>query len=82
MSLLGIMEIRYKFDGKVSGFEYSFVDYVIKRYYCQDRLQVAAVIQLAVDTVQYRHLSAKRSSFSQIMQVVLPHKNQLRSFSI
>ena len=30
MSLLGMMEIRWKLDGKISGFEYSFVDYVIK----------------------------------------------------
>ena len=51
MSLLGITEIRWKFDGEVSGFEYLFVDYVIKGYYGQDNMQVLAVIQLAVDKV-------------------------------
>ena len=60
MSLLGIMEIRWKVDGEVSGFEYSFVDYVIKGYYGQDHVQVAAVIKLAVDTVQDRHPDAKK----------------------
>ena len=75
MGLLGIMEIRRKFDGEVSGFEYSFFDYVIKGYSGQDHVQVSVVTQLAVDTVQYRHYDTKRSSFSQIMQVVLPHSN-------
>ena len=75
MSFLGIMEIRWKVDGEVSGFEYSFVGYVIKGYSGQDHVQVTAVIQLAVYTVQDRHPDAKRSSFSQIMQVFLPHKN-------
>ena len=28
-----IMEIRWKVDGEVSVFEYSFVDYLIKGYY-------------------------------------------------
>ena len=41
----------WKFDGGVSGFEYSFVDYVIKGYSGQDRVQVADVIQSSVDTV-------------------------------
>ena len=75
MSLLGFMEIRWKVDGDVSGFEYSFVDYFIKGYSGKDHLQVVAAIQLAVDTVQDRHPTAKKSSFSQIMQVVFPHKN-------
>ena len=69
------MEIKCKVDGEFSGFEYSLVDYVIKGYSGQYHVQVAAVIQLAVDTVQDRHPSAKMSSFIQIMQVVLPHKN-------
>ena len=30
MSLMGFMNIRWKVNGDVSGFEYSFVDYVIK----------------------------------------------------
>ena len=30
MNMLGIMELSWKVDGKISGFEYSFVDYVIK----------------------------------------------------
>ena len=30
MIMLGITEVRWKVDGKTSGFEYSFVDYVIK----------------------------------------------------
>ena len=51
MSLLGIMEIRWKVDGGFSGFEYSFADYVINGYSGQDHVQVAAVINLAVDTV-------------------------------
>ena len=57
MSFLGFMDIWWKVDGKVSEFEYSFFDYVIKRYSGPDHIQVAAVIQLAIDTVQYRHLS-------------------------
>ena len=60
MSLLGIMEIRWKVDGEVSGYEYSFVDYVMKGYSGQDSLQVSAVIQLAVDTVQDRHPASKK----------------------
>ena len=44
MSLLGIMEIRWKVDGEVSGFEYLFVDYVIKGYSGQDHVQVAYII--------------------------------------
>ena len=54
------MEIRWKFDGEVSGFEYSFVDDVIKGYYVQDHVQVATVTQLAVDTVQDHHPVAKQ----------------------
>ena len=72
---LGIMEIRWKVVGEISGFEYSFVGYVIKGYSGQDNLQVADIIQLAVDTVQDHDTAAKRSSFSQIMQVVFPHNN-------
>ena len=30
MSLLGVVEVRCKVDGKISGFEYSFVYCVIK----------------------------------------------------
>ena len=59
MVLLGIMEIRWKFDGEVSGFEYLFFDCVIKGYSSQDHMQVAAVIQLAADTVQDHHPDAK-----------------------
>ena len=75
MILLGFMEISWTVDGEVSGFEYPFVDYLIKGYYGQDHVQAADVIQLAIYTVRYRHPATKRSSFSQIMQVVLPHKN-------
>ena len=46
-------------DGKISEFVYSFVDYVIKGYSGQDHVHIAAAIQLAVDTVRYRHTSAK-----------------------
>ena len=53
------MEIRWKVDGEVSVFEYSFVDYVINGYSGQDHVKVAAVIQLAVDTLQYCHPSTK-----------------------
>ena len=60
MSLLGITEIRWKFDGEVSGFEYSFVDYVIKECSVQDHMQVATVIQLSVDKVQNHHPAAKK----------------------
>ena len=59
MSLLVFMEINWKVDGDVSGFEYSFVDYVIKGYSDQDHVQVAFLIRSAVDTVQDRHPSAK-----------------------
>ena len=38
MSLLGFREIRLKVDGDVSGFEYSFVDYLIKGYSSQDHV--------------------------------------------
>ena len=54
------MEIRWKVDGEVIGFEYSFFDYVIKGYYGQDHVQVAAVIQLDVDTVQYHYPAEKK----------------------
>ena len=37
-------------------------------------MQVENIIQLVVDTVQ-DHPAAKRSSFSQIMKVVLPQNN-------
>ena len=60
MNLLGIVEIRWRVDGEVSVSEYSFVDYVIKGYSNQDHVQVAAVIQLAVDTVQYHYPSEKK----------------------
>ena len=30
MGPLGMVELRWKVDGKISGFKYSFVDYVIK----------------------------------------------------
>ena len=75
MSLLGIMEIRWRVDGEVSGFEYSFVDYVIKGHSVQDLVQVAAAIQSDIDTVQDHHPTAKKSPFSQIMQVDSPHNN-------
>ena len=52
MSLLGFMEIRWKVDGDVSEFEYSFVDYLIKGYSLQDNMQEESVIQLDVDTVK------------------------------
>ena len=54
------MYIRWKVDGKVSGFEYSFVDYLIQGYSGQDHFMVAAVIQLDVDTVQDCHNAAKK----------------------
>ena len=76
------MEIIWKVDGDVRGLEYSFVDYVINGYYVQDHVKVAAVIQLDVDTVQDCHPAAKISSFSQIIQVVLPHKKYFHLFSI
>ena len=60
MNLLGIMEITWKVDEEVSGFGYPFVDYVIKGYSSQDHVQVAAVIQLAVDTVKDPHNAAKK----------------------
>ena len=47
MSILGIMELRWKVDVKISVFEYSFVVYLINGYYGQDYVQVAAVTQLA-----------------------------------
>ena len=75
MSLLGIMEIRWKVDGEVSGFEYSYVDYVNKGYSVQDYVQVVAIIQLSIDTFQDRHNATKRSPYIQIMQVVFTQKN-------
>ena len=60
MSFLGIMDIRWKVDGRVNIFEYSFVDYVIKGYSGCDHVHVKAVIKLAVDTMQDRHTAAKK----------------------
>ena len=60
ISLLGFMEIRWKVDGEVSGFEYSFVGYTIKGYSGQYYVQVKALIQLTVDTLQDRHTAAKK----------------------
>ena len=60
ISLLGFVEIMWKVDGEVSGFDYLFVDYVIKVYSGQNHVQVAVVIQLAVDIVQDRHLATKK----------------------
>ena len=60
MSLLEFMEIRWKFDGEVSGFEYSSVDDVIKAYYVHDHVKVATIIQLAVDKMQDHHTAAKK----------------------
>ena len=60
MILLAILEMRWKVDGEVSGFEYSFVDYLIKGHSGQNHVQVEAVIQLDVDTVQDRHPAAKK----------------------
>ena len=45
------MEIRWKVDGGVIVFEYSFVDYAIKGKSGQDHVQVDTVIQSVVDTV-------------------------------
>ena len=45
MNLLGMMEVRRKVDDKFSGFEYSFVDYVVKGYSGQYQVQVADVFQ-------------------------------------
>ena len=47
-------------DGEISGFKYSFADCVIKGYSGQDHVQVAAVIQLAVEIVQDHHPAAKK----------------------
>ena len=55
ISLLRMVEVRWKLGGKISGFEYSFVDYVIKGYSGQGHVQVAAVIQLDIEKVQYLH---------------------------
>ena len=54
------MDIRWKVYGEVSGFEYSFVDYVIHGYSGQDQIQMSAVIQLDVEAVQDFHTSAKK----------------------
>ena len=59
ISFLGFIEIRWKVDGDVSGFEYLFVDCVIKGYSFQYHVQVAAVIHLDVDKLQYHHPAAK-----------------------
>ena len=56
------MEIRWKVDGGFSGFEYSLIDYEIKGYSGQYLVQVADLIQLAVDTVQDRHPTVKKVS--------------------
>ena len=60
MSFLESMEIRWKVYGEVNGFEYSFVDYTIKGYSGQYYVQVEAVIQLTVDTLQDHHTAAKK----------------------
>ena len=60
MSLLGIVEIRWKVDREISGFEYPFVYYSIKGYSGRDHVQVAAVMKLALDTVKYYHPATKK----------------------
>ena len=58
ISMLVMMEVRWKVDGKIIGFIYSFVDYVIKEYSGQDHVHISATIQLAVNTVQvFNHAS-------------------------
>ena len=58
MILLGFMEKRWKVIGKVRGLEYEFSDYVINRYSVKDHVQVASIIQSAIDTVKYLHPAA------------------------
>ena len=60
MSLLVITEIRCKYDGGVSRFEYSFGDYVIKGYSFQDNVQVTDEIRFGVYIVQYHHPDSKK----------------------
>ena len=47
-----MMEVRWRVDDKISGFEYSFFDYIIKEYSDQDNVKDADIIQLAVYTVK------------------------------
>ena len=54
------LQVRWKVDGKIHGFEYSFADYIVKGYSVQDHVQVAAAIQLAFQTVQDLHPAAKK----------------------
>ena len=61
MSLLGIVEIRQKFDEGVSGVEYLFVEYVIKIYSGQYHVQVGAVMQLDIYIMQYCHPSPQNA---------------------
>ena len=49
------MQLRWKVYGKIYGFGYSFLDYVIKGYSSQYHVQVASVIQLDAKTVQDCH---------------------------
>jgi hypothetical protein len=60
MSVLGAMFSRWKDDGENRGFQYSFVDYIIDGYTGQDNLQVAAVVQQIMRTVQDRHPGVKK----------------------
>lgn len=60
MSMLGAMFSQWNDDGEKRGFQYSFVDYVIDGYTGQDNLQVAAVVQQMMRTVQDRHPGVKK----------------------
>ena len=50
--MVGMVEVKWKVDGEISGFQYSFFDYVIKGYSSQDKVKVAAIIKLAVETLK------------------------------
>ena len=47
MSLLEMIMIRWKISGNEGGCEYSFHDYVVKRYTSQNHIQIEAIIQVA-----------------------------------
>jgi hypothetical protein len=64
MSLLGTMQVRWVVDiNGDGGFQYAFVDYVVKGYSGQDHIQVCAVIQQMVQLIQEKQPETKEVCF-------------------
>ena len=53
MSLLEMIIMRWKISVNEGGCEYSFHDYVVKRYTSQNHIQIEAIIQVASRIINY-----------------------------